>query len=391
MNIVINVNLNGNAFQLEKNGYDALHAYLENAARQLEGNPDQTEIMADIERAIADKFRALLNAFKTVIVSSEVDAVIAEMGPVQGGETTGEGTPAAGPTGPAASTATGSAATPGVKRLFRVNQGAMIAGVCNGLAAYFNIDVTVVRILFVVLTMFTWGAALLLYFIMSMVVPLAESPADKAAAFGGGPSTAEDFIRRAKEGYYEGTRTFRDPQAHREWKRRFRQEMRGWRGNFKREVRANAFQWRQNWHAHWGQPNAWWFALPFIGFLKTVITLAGLVAVALLIANGSVLGMSLPTGIPIWVGVVFLLLAINLVVWPLRMMRSSIYYSGGYGPGGHCMTGMAFFSPAVWLAVMVLSIWVADHHWPAVHAFLLDARDHLKHALEAVRNWWNSH
>jgi hypothetical protein len=230
----------------------------------------------------------------------------------------------------------------------------------------------------------------LLYFVLSLVVPTAESPADKAAAFGGGPSTAEDFIRRAKEGYYEGTRTFRDPQAHREWKQKFRQEMRGWRRNFKREVHANAFQWRQNWHAHWGQPNSWWFALPFIGFLKTVITLAGLLAVVLLIAHGSVLGLSLPVGIPVWVGVVMLLLVLNLVVWPLRAMRAAIY-CGGFGPGYHPMAGIAFFSPLAWLALIVLSAWVADHHWPAMHAFLLDGREHLRHAIEAVHTWWNAH
>ena len=69
MNKVITINLNGNAYQLEDRGYDALRAYLDNAARRLEGNPDKDEIVADIEQAIADKFRALLSATKTVAVS----------------------------------------------------------------------------------------------------------------------------------------------------------------------------------------------------------------------------------------------------------------------------------------------------------------------------------
>jgi len=58
MNKVITIHLHGTAFQLEEGGYDALRAYLDQAARQLEPNPDRAEILADIEQAIGEKFRA---------------------------------------------------------------------------------------------------------------------------------------------------------------------------------------------------------------------------------------------------------------------------------------------------------------------------------------------
>ncbi len=83
MNKVITINLNGNAYPLEENGYEALRTYLDTAARRLEGNPDKAEIIADIEQAIADKFRAVLGANKTVVVTAEVEQIIAEMGPVE--------------------------------------------------------------------------------------------------------------------------------------------------------------------------------------------------------------------------------------------------------------------------------------------------------------------
>ncbi len=92
MNKVIIINLNGVAYQLEENGYEALRAYLDTASRRLEGNPDRDEIIADIEQAIADKFRALLGANKTVVATREVEAVVAEMGPVEDAS----GAPAAG-------------------------------------------------------------------------------------------------------------------------------------------------------------------------------------------------------------------------------------------------------------------------------------------------------
>jgi phage shock protein C len=46
----------------------------------------------------------------------------------------------------------------------------MVAGVCGGMAEYFNVDVTLIRILFVVLTVFG-GAGLVLYLAMWILVP----------------------------------------------------------------------------------------------------------------------------------------------------------------------------------------------------------------------------
>lgn len=56
------------------------------------------------------------------------------------------------------------------KKLYRSTQGQMIGGVCAGFAEFLNIDVTLVRILWVVLTIFG-GAGVLLYLICLMIVP----------------------------------------------------------------------------------------------------------------------------------------------------------------------------------------------------------------------------
>src|SRR4051812_719096 len=82
MNKVITINLNGNAYQLEEGGYDALRRYLDDAAAKLSGDPDREEIISDIEQAIAEKLRALLGPHKNVVAAKEIAAVIAEMGPV---------------------------------------------------------------------------------------------------------------------------------------------------------------------------------------------------------------------------------------------------------------------------------------------------------------------
>ena len=84
MRTVITISLNGNAYQLDAGGYEALRAYLQVAEQRLAGNPDQLEILADLEQAIADKCRRYLGPHKNVVNSEEVAEVLREMGPVDG-------------------------------------------------------------------------------------------------------------------------------------------------------------------------------------------------------------------------------------------------------------------------------------------------------------------
>ncbi len=60
------------------------------------------------------------------------------------------------------------------KRLYRSRTDRMIWGVCGGLADYFNIDATVIRLIFVLLV-FANGIGVLAYIIMAIVVPLEGS------------------------------------------------------------------------------------------------------------------------------------------------------------------------------------------------------------------------
>ena len=82
MQKVVTINLNGRAYQLDENGYDALRAYLDRADAQLKDNPDRAEIIADLEQAIADKCRRYFTATKTVVEAGEIATVLEEMGPV---------------------------------------------------------------------------------------------------------------------------------------------------------------------------------------------------------------------------------------------------------------------------------------------------------------------
>jgi phage shock protein PspC (stress-responsive transcriptional regulator) len=389
MNKVITINLNGNAYQLEEDGFEALRKYLDSAGRQLGANPDRAEIIADIEQSIGDKFRAVLGANKTVVATKEVEDVIAEMGPVQDATGTRDestaGASAQSAAGPAA--AAGASETPH-RRLFRIREGAKIGGVCNGLAAYFGIEVTIIRLLFVFVAL-TFGAGVLLYFIMMFAIPAADTPAEKAEAFGA-PSTAEEFIKRAKAGYYGGLRTFKDKRAYREWKWQFKREMRQHSRDFKREMQQNVRQWGNNWRQHWGNPypHDSWIAGSFVSLLITIISILGVCAILSLIMSGSILTYSLPAGVPLWVGIVFLVLIIEVVKWPLKAARHSIYYNGVDGPRvyGPCF----FFGGTIWWIVAIVGIvWLTQHHSARTHEVLEQVRHETHQLVDSVRDWWN--
>jgi phage shock protein PspC (stress-responsive transcriptional regulator) len=63
------------------------------------------------------------------------------------------------------------------KRLYRSRTDRILAGVCGGLAKYFNIDPVLVRILTVVIGLVIPGSTIIAYIIMAIIVPLEESGA----------------------------------------------------------------------------------------------------------------------------------------------------------------------------------------------------------------------
>ena len=57
------------------------------------------------------------------------------------------------------------------KKLYRVQEGKLLGGVCKGLAEYFEIDVTIIRIAWVIVVCFA-GVGLLAYLIALLVMPV---------------------------------------------------------------------------------------------------------------------------------------------------------------------------------------------------------------------------
>ncbi|HVM44415.1 MAG TPA: PspC domain-containing protein [Candidatus Thermoplasmatota archaeon] len=68
-------------------------------------------------------------------------------------------------------TETGSAAATQPKRLRRDKQNGMIGGVCAGMAKYFDLDPALVRVAYVLISIFTAFAGVLVYLVLWMLIP----------------------------------------------------------------------------------------------------------------------------------------------------------------------------------------------------------------------------
>jgi phage shock protein PspC (stress-responsive transcriptional regulator) len=387
MNKVITINLGGNAYQLEEGGYDVLRAYLETAAARLKNNPDRDEILLDIERAIAEKFRALLASHKNVVEAKEVNAVIAEMGPVEtegSAPSSGQAASGAGSAGHAGGTkAAGeerSGASGGLpKRLYRITEGGMLAGVCNGLGAYFNLDPTFIRLAFAFLAI-VWGTGILVYIVLAFVIPEAVTPEEKAAATGS-PATAQEFIRRAKEGYYEAVKGFPDSRTRREWTRRW-----------KREIRMHSYQWRYNWQNYWKTPApvhpAMGFTLPILSVLQGAATVIWICALISLLATGMVFGLALPASVPVWAAALVLFILYGLVVGPMKAARRAYYWSAGQSRWAFPF--IALVDTVVWMVVTVILLALAIHYLPELRQAMQSLPALANQAITDLKTWWHS-
>jgi phage shock protein PspC (stress-responsive transcriptional regulator) len=375
MQKVITINLNGNAYQLEEAAYESLHAYLDRAEVQLKDNPDRTEIMADLEQAIAEKCQKFLSPSKTVVIAAEMEHIVREMGPVERADD--DAPPHTGDERSSGQT-TDAGVRPS-KRFYRIREGSIIAGVCTGVAAYFGIDVTVVRIIVGILALVTVGWALLGYWMVAMIAPEATTSEERAAAHGQPPFNAREIIDQARKtaaDFKSRAESSRDA-----WKRHWREQQHQWRVQ-QREWKR---QWRQRvrterWSAAGTPPRSappvppltvdytarvWAGVLvPILSILSVAFFVALVASVVSLVNTGALYGWPLPQGVPLWAGILILVGLFQVVSAPIRAARHASYYVWG--------RPYAWF--AVWeglfgTAVTILVIWLLYRHMPPVQDF----------------------
>jgi phage shock protein PspC (stress-responsive transcriptional regulator) len=370
MRRVITISLNGNAYQLDEGGFEALRAYLDGAEARLRDNPDKAEVIADLEQAIAEKCGRFISPHKTVVSAEEIARVIQEMGPVDGADAEAGAAPEEQAQSRGQGARTDSSTT---KRLYQIRAGAMISGVCNGFAAYFGVDVTLVRVIFIILTILTGGLWSVAYIVMMFVIPYANTSEDHAAAHGW-PFTAQELIDRAKQHYAQ----FKDGSG---WRWQWRQQRRIWRLQ-RRQWRAQSRSWRQ-WDGVTQQPPAPWLngrpedtgyavnvlaaiVMPVAMILHAALVLAFVLVLWSLVTKHAVLGWSLPPDTHLWEIFIVLIVVYSVIAAPLRAARIVPYLSGRYGNNGSVLM---IWAVLVWFAFVGVIGWWSWNHWPQLHHY----------------------
>ncbi len=173
MKKIININLAGRLIAIEDSAYEILRQYLDSLARYFAREEGGDEIVSDIESRIAELF---LNRLKTThcITDEDVQSVKAAMGTPeqfdQVEDTSQQQQPANDPSYESIRPR---------KRLYRDPDSKVLGGVCGGLGAYLNVDPVVFRIIFALLAIGGFGTGILVYFILWVVTPEANTAAEK--------------------------------------------------------------------------------------------------------------------------------------------------------------------------------------------------------------------
>lgn len=185
MKKTINAAIGGCSFIIDEDAYNRLEEYLDSFTEGLDGSTGSRIAAEELEMRIADLLKEKLGK-KEVVDLGIVNDVLNQTGPVSTEKKNREDS----------QSGYRSSDRDGVRKFFRDRDGKKIAGVCSGLALYLNIDVTIIRIVFLVAFIFG-SAGFWVYLVLWIVAPEARTAAEKCE-LRGIPATAEN-IRRFTE------------------------------------------------------------------------------------------------------------------------------------------------------------------------------------------------
>lgn len=193
MNKTVNINLANILFHIDEKAFNKLQRYLESIKRSFSGTAGSDEIIADIEARVAELFQEKMENDRQVITLKEVDEVINIMGQPEDymvDEDIFEDEPRK-----------SSESRPRVKKLYRDIDNKYIGGVCAGLEHYLGFDVLWIRLIFIVLGIFT-GFGFIAYILLWILVPEAATTSQKLD-MRGEPVNISNIEKKVKEGFDE--------------------------------------------------------------------------------------------------------------------------------------------------------------------------------------------
>ncbi len=170
MKKTIRINISGLIFNLDEDAYGKLQHYLNSITNKFLNTEEGNEVIADVEARIAELFQEKVGDRKDVINLGDIDYIIEIMGKPEDFEEIYE---------PEEETQyRSSQSAKSSRRVYRDSENRVVSGLSAGIAAYFGIDPIIVRVIFVLATLF-YGASLLVYILLWIIVPEATTTSQK--------------------------------------------------------------------------------------------------------------------------------------------------------------------------------------------------------------------
>ena len=191
MKKTINVAIGGCSFTIDEDAYNTLNDYLERFKAALDSTSSSTGVMDELEVRIADLLKGKLGG-RQVVDLAMTQCVIGELGYPEGYK------PAEEQNGKDEAPKeeyhySGTDGEKPARKLFRDPDGKKLAGVCSGIALFLNVDVVLIRVIFLV-ALICGSAGFWIYLVIWIAAPEARTAAEKCE-LRGIPATAENIKR----------------------------------------------------------------------------------------------------------------------------------------------------------------------------------------------------
>ena len=183
MKKAMQISLGGMYFHIDEDAYSLLQEYTNSLRDYFSKEGDSgKEIIDDIEQRMAELLNERISEKKQVINIDDINQAIKTLGKIEDFEFE---KPANGAESENEYQSFGRKSS---RRLYRDPDNSILGGVCSGLAAYFNVDPWVVRVIFIIMLFINviippffslFGFGVLLYIILWIVIPKARTTAQK--------------------------------------------------------------------------------------------------------------------------------------------------------------------------------------------------------------------
>lgn len=171
MKKIISINIGGKVFQINDDALNKLDIYIKHLQKHFALEESGDEIMEDMEARMAELLAEKTNNGNTPVGYDEVMYVINTIGDPSQFDTNDEQQKQSKQT-------MNDRYQPRQKKLFRDTEDKVIFGVCSGLGYYFGIDALIIRLAFIVM-LFTFGSPILIYLILTILIPKARTYKEK--------------------------------------------------------------------------------------------------------------------------------------------------------------------------------------------------------------------